>query len=93
MNRNSQFVTQDEVAEWPLDDGLWKTGYNNRQIVCLQKNLARAVAAAKPFRSVSTGMKAPRRRNCGADGLTVDVLQKTKKNQRNFHIFIKKSII
>ncbi|WP_303918770.1 hypothetical protein [Treponema berlinense] len=57
---------------------LWKMSKITNALSGFTLSLARAVAAAKPFRSecVSAGMKAPRRRNCGADGLTVDVLQK-----------------
>ena len=60
--------------------------------------------AAKPFRServcfancVSGGMKAPRRRNCGADGLTADMLQilkKIKKKKKKVLYCFKTSII
>ena len=55
---------------------LWKMSKITNALSGFTLSLARAVAAAKPFRSVSAGMKAPRRRNCGADGLTVDVLPK-----------------
>ena len=57
-----------------LTDRLW---FRKKISPC--RSSGDASGKAVPKRG-SGGMKAPRRRNCGADGLTADMLQILKKN-------------